>query len=124
MSTDEALRVLEGCNWLKVSATSVHAVVWRSRGDRTKRPADVQVRLRRGETLSGLLRRAAGLVLAGHQPTRRVPPVTPLDRCACGVAGDLVWVEDVKRRMCRRCASAWITAARHNDMRPTEGDEQ
>ena len=122
MTISAAIEVLERCNWLKLSQTHVSAARWKLN---SAVRAHVAVRKRKGESLEMLLIRAATLVEANHMPTRRVPPLTSTDRCACGAqTHDLVFNQQLKQRVCRRCDARWITAAFYNDMAPTYGQKQ
>lgn len=136
MSISEALRELDACNWLKVSARHVsaskyktHAELWMlSAEDRRNRNsiyhADVTVRRKKSETFEELLVRAATMVRSGYVPKTRVPPKKFQERCACGSPDcDLAWNPQLNQRMCRKCSSAWAVAARHNDMAPVQGDD-
>lgn len=137
MTISEALVILDGCNWLKVSARHVSASKWLTRsqmafltreqlsGENGMYEAHVQTRRAKGESFEGLLIRAATLVQVGHKPKVRVPVRTSTERCACGSeSSDLTWVAQLNQRVCRRCEYAWRTAAKNNDIRATNGDVQ
>lgn len=138
MTISEALKVLEACNWLKITGTHhVTASLYRSRAElsmltreqlqdpNSMHKAHVQTRRAKGESFEGMLVRAATLVAAGRLPKVRVPPQKASERCVCGsTSTDLTWNQQLKQRVCRRCEQAWITAANNNDIRPTKGDVQ
>jgi hypothetical protein len=122
MTLSEALIELDTCEWLKISNTSVHASRWSRKGHGPD--ANVQIRRKKGESFEQMIIRAASLVQAGHQPTHRVPPRTSAEKCACGrKTFDLVWVEQLKQRLCRPCAVAWHGAAKNNDMQAPKSDD-
>ena len=130
----EALRELDTCEWLKITATHVSAARYKTRAEmrmlsrddlnkpHAMKQCDVQIRRKKSESFEAMLIRAAGLVRAGHLPTVRVPPLTNKDRCACGATThDLKWNDQLQQRMCPKCVQAWAVAARNNDMAPTTG---
>ncbi len=130
MKIEQALMVLERCDFLKVHATSVHASKSRTydearaciasgmdRDDpRVFREANVMIRRKKLESFEAMLVRAAELVFAGHQPTVRVPTLTSRDACRCGSTTRLSWHSQLKQHVCERCSNAWSTAANVNDM--------
>ena len=136
MTISEALAVLEGCKWLKLSATHVAACNYKSRAEMsmlTRKQMDdpsciykasVLIRKSKGQTLEAMLIRAAKMIRAGHVPKIRRPPPKHTDRCACGANSHLAWNEQLKARVCRRCDGAWRRAALINDMPAAKGDVQ
>lgn len=111
MTLLDAIGELDTCRFLKITRTSIHAARW-SIG----LAANVTVRRKKNEMFYAMVLRAAALVRAGHRPVRRVPPLTRSDSCACGRNCDLIWNEQLKQRLCRRCSVAWSRAAKNNDM--------
>jgi hypothetical protein len=138
MTIDEALTVLEGCDWLKITQQHVSASKWKTANERmflNIKPFDdvnclydakVSIRRKSTDSFAALLIRAAELVQAKHVPTAKTPAKTSADRCMCGSESrDLVWNDQLKHRLCRRCSAAWDTAAMHNDLiGPTTTDSK
>lgn len=131
MTIGEALVELDGCDWLKINGSrSLTATKYKTRAQlamltrddfnnnrNALHLADVHTRRKKGESFEGFLIRAAEMVRAGHLPTRRVPPLKPAERCACGSeTRDLIWNDQLQQRMCRACVSAWMNAAATNDL--------
>lgn len=132
MNVSEALELLSGCDWLKITENHVSASRWKTREQMAMLPradlnrpnaiyaANVSTRRKKHESFEALLIRAAEMVRSGHVPVSRVPQRKPKEQCACGSATtDLVWAYQLKQRVCRKCAAAWDSAAKNNDMRPT-----
>lgn len=136
MTIGEALEVFDRCNWFKLGPSKQHvtASLYRSRAELQfialsrqvtaddLHKADVSTRRKKGESLEAFLIRAATMVEAGHQPTRRErPTLTNGHKCACGASGfDLRYNDKLKQFLCRRCDAMWATAGRNNDIGPAQ----